>query len=75
MLLILKRAKNNPTKLGLLSFVLGCFLVISGTSFLELNQSKLNSAKEAVQFVNNTLPETKNIFVYNYMIASAQFYT
>lgn len=62
-------------KNGLISFIIGCFLLINGTSFLELNQNQLNSAKEAILFLNQKVPNAQNIFVYNYMIASAQFYT
>ena len=66
---------KKPIKTAYLGFVLGCIILFSGTQFLIKNESLLNSPKKAIQFVNNNLKITKNILVYNYLLASTEFYS
>jgi len=74
--LIYKREFNKkPTKTAYLGFILGCVILFSGTQFLIKNESLLNSPKKAIQYVNNDLKGTKNIIVYNYLLASTEFYS
>lgn len=69
--------KNNKGLLrtSILGYLLGAFLLTSGTQFLKLNDSELNSTREVFKFINTKLPQKENIVVYNYLIASSQFYS
>lgn len=76
LVLIYKREfTNKPIKTAYIGYILGCIILYSGTQFLIKNESLLNSPKKAIQFVNNDLKATKNILVYNYLLASTKFYS
>ncbi len=66
---------KKPLKTAYLGFILGCIILFSGTQFLINNESLLNSPKKAIQYVNNDLKVTQNILVYNYLLASTEFYS
>ena len=66
---------KKPIKTAYLGFILGCIILFSGTQFLINNESLLNSPKKAIQYVNNDLKVTQNILVYNYLLASTEFYS
>ena len=70
-----KRFNIQSLKTSVLGFIFGCTILISGTQFLIKNESLLNSPKKAIQFVNSDLKVTKNILVYNYLLASTEFYS
>lgn len=70
-----RKFTQKPIKTAYLGFILGCIILFSGTQFLIKNESLLNSPKKAIQFVNNDLKDTKNILVYNYLLASTEFYS
>ena len=73
--IIKHKTLSNYIKTGYLGFVFGAIILISGTQFLKLNDAQLNSTKKVFEFVNNELPNKQNIVVYNYLLASAQFYS
>ena len=66
---------KKSLKTAYLGFILGCIILFSGTQFLVNNESLLNSPKKAIQYVNNDLKVTQNILVYNYLLASTEFYS
>ena len=72
---IKKRFNNLSLKTAVLGFIFGCTILISGTQFLIQNEQLLNSPKQAIQFINNDLRDSKNIIVFNYLLASTDFYS
>lgn len=70
-----KRFQYESLKTALFGFILGCIILASGTQFMIQNESALNSPKQAFQFINSDLSQTKNILVFNYLLASAEFYS
>lgn len=69
------RSHNQPLKTATLGFILGCTILVSGTQFLVQNESALNSPKQAIQFINTDLNKSENILVFNYLLASTEFYS
>lgn len=62
-------------KTAVLSYVFGGLLIISGDYVLHINEDELNSAKNAISYINENLNEIENIAMYNYLVVSTQYYS
>lgn len=71
----ISKAKWSSIKIGLLSFLVGLNILLQGTLFLEQNQNQLNTVKTVIAYINKNLPETNSVYLYDYLMSSAQFYT
>ncbi|MBT8393905.1 MAG: glycosyltransferase family 39 protein [Bacteroidia bacterium] len=73
--LIYKTSTSKPLKTAYLGFVFGCVILFSGTQFLIKNESSLNSPRKAIQFIDKDLDNINNVLIYNYLLASTEFYS
>jgi 4-amino-4-deoxy-L-arabinose transferase len=70
-----KRFLDQYLKTAVLGFILGCIILVSGTQFLIQNEDLLNCPKKAIHFIDNDLQGIDNILVFNYLLASTNFYS
>ena len=70
-----KRFLVKYLKTAVLGFILGCIILVSGTQFLIQNENLLNCPKKAIHFIDNDLQGIDNILVFNYLLASTNFYS
>jgi 4-amino-4-deoxy-L-arabinose transferase len=70
-----KRFLDQYLKTAVLGFILGCIILVSGTQFLIQNENLLNCPKKAIHFIDNDLQGIDNILVFNYLLASTNFYS
>lgn len=70
-----KRFLDQYLKTAVLGFILGCVILVSGTQFLIQNENLLNCPKKAIHFIDNDLQGIDNILVFNYLLASTNFYS
>jgi len=73
--ILISKYQSGYLKTAMLSYLLGCVLLVSGTIILIENEDQLHSTRHAINYINNDLSNTQNILVYNYLLPSAKFYS